>query len=118
MSTRGLYKFGDYKVYKHWDNYPTGAHEFIKNAMSLAWRLPRFEPEEFSTAFIAANKKGSGDIYMIGRHAQMDDCGAEYLYEISLDGSGVDLFVKISDESGCIFTGTLTEMGEKYGKVD
>jgi hypothetical protein len=62
MSTRGLYTFKGsnrsdcWNVYKHSDNYPTGAAEAIKLALEYAWTLPRYEADEFATAFIAANK--------------------------------------------------------------
>jgi hypothetical protein len=69
MSTRGIYTFEDatdmVHVYKHWDNYPTGAAEFIEKALALAWPLPRFEPTEFAAAFVAANKTQAGNIRLL-----------------------------------------------------
>ena len=69
MGTRGIYKFIDqrstYYVYKHWGNRPSGAAVFIQNALQLAWRLPRFEADEFSASFIAANKKEGGDVRLM-----------------------------------------------------
>lgn len=61
MSTRALYSFLDenkvaYHVYKHSDGYPTGALDAIDAAMPFAWRLPRFEADDFAAAFVAANK--------------------------------------------------------------
>jgi hypothetical protein len=46
----------EFHVYKHHDGYPTGAAEAIANAISNAWKLPRFEADEFGAAFVAANK--------------------------------------------------------------
>ena len=60
MSTRAMYSFKDqdqeFHVYKHCDGYPSGASEAISAAVGLAWPLPRFEADEFATAFVAANK--------------------------------------------------------------
>jgi hypothetical protein len=64
MGTRGIYIFEDahdeVAVYKHWDNYPRGAARFIEEAKAHAWKLPRFEPDEFGAAFVAANKCQEG----------------------------------------------------------
>ena len=63
MSTRALYSFigetaaDSWNVYKHSDGYPTGAAETLQNAVKyFAWQLPRYEPDEFAAAFIAAGK--------------------------------------------------------------
>ena len=92
MSTRGLYTFtdsdgGKFTVFKHWDNYPEGAHKFIQNALRLAWDLPRFEADEFGAAFIAANKKGGGDLRLINEATTNGDVlGIEYHYFIEPAG--------------------------------
>ncbi len=62
MSTRALYTFIDpetkqsYHVYRHHDGYPSGAAQHIRAALAYAWKLPRFEADEFAAAFVAANK--------------------------------------------------------------
>jgi hypothetical protein len=61
MSTRALYTFTDaeasWNVYKHSDGYPTGAARTLTEAAKwFAWQLPRFEADEFATAFCAAGK--------------------------------------------------------------
>lgn len=61
MATRGVYIFSDQRttpivVYRHYDNYPTGAAEALLNALPHAWPLPRFEADEFAAAFMAGNK--------------------------------------------------------------
>lgn len=60
MSTRACYVFKDsdqsIAVYKHHDGYPSGAVQFIAAAQAHAWKLPRFEADEFAAAFVAANK--------------------------------------------------------------
>jgi hypothetical protein len=81
MSTRGIYTFEDatdmVHVYKHWDNYPTGAAEFIEKALALAWPLPRFEPTEFAAAFVAANKTGEGGIRLLPCDAKPHNFAAD-----------------------------------------
>jgi len=60
MSTRAMYTFKDeyetVHVYKHCDGYPEGGLSWIANARNYAWQLPRFEPDDFASAFVAANK--------------------------------------------------------------
>ena len=60
ISTRGVYSFkdeyGTYHVYKHSDNYPTGAAKALENTLVLAWQLPRYEADEMAAAFVAGNK--------------------------------------------------------------
>ncbi len=63
MSTRGVYTFKDDRntihVYKHSDNYPTGAAEAIEEAVLFSWLASdrhRFEADDFAAAFVAANK--------------------------------------------------------------
>lgn len=71
MGTRSLYTFKDsdgqeFHVYKHWDGYPSSALPSIRNMQAYCWTLPRFEADEASAAFIAANKgKGGGDIRLM-----------------------------------------------------
>jgi hypothetical protein len=67
MGTRAIYQFTDLEdtddqcfVYKHYDNYPQGAVDFIENAKAYAWEFPRFEADEFASAFVAANKNPKG----------------------------------------------------------
>ena len=69
MSTRGLYSFTDgtpksvcYNVYRHSDNYPTGAAEVLTDALQYAWKEPRFEADEFAAAFACAGKLWSHKI--------------------------------------------------------
>ena len=71
MSTRACYRFfplngpndwpGVVTVYKHRDGYPSGAAQAIEAALSHAWPLPRFEPDEFAAAFVRGNKKSAED---------------------------------------------------------
>lgn len=86
MSTRAVYTFKDkdstYHVYKHHDNYPSEAYNFIRKALKKAWPLPRFEADEFACAFIAANKKSAGDVRLTTHHEDHGDLA--YRYEITL----------------------------------
>jgi hypothetical protein len=43
-------------VYKHHDGYPTGAAQWLNNALAFAWSLPRYEADDFAAAFVAGNK--------------------------------------------------------------
>lgn len=65
MSTRAIYTFKanpaadweqDWNVYKHHDGYPSGAAQHLLAALPFAWKLPRYESNEFAAAFIAGNK--------------------------------------------------------------
>jgi hypothetical protein len=69
MSTRACYRFvpvngsndwpGVVTVYKHMDGYPSGAAKAIEAALDFAWALPRFEPDEYAAAFVAAAKQST-----------------------------------------------------------
>jgi hypothetical protein len=100
MSTRGLYTFIDsdnteFTVFKHWDNYPSGAYGFIQNALTLAWDLPRFEADECAAAFIAANKKGGGDLRLLSADSTNGDAlGIEYHYFIRAIGDSLEVITR------------------------
>lgn len=95
MSTRGMYVFKDkyekHNVYKHYDNYPEGAAQWLANALSKAWELPRYEPDEFAAAFIAANKEKAGDVRLLksGKWDRAVPGDVEYVYEIEMDKGNV-----------------------------
>ncbi|MGH7172937.1 MAG: hypothetical protein ACRELG_21865 [Gemmataceae bacterium] len=112
MGTRAVYTFIDelncVSVYKHWDGYPTWACRDIANALPLAWPLPRFEAEEFAAAFVAANKKGRGDIYLIA--CPKAPGGLAYRYEIRCpDGQLHVRIYSCADDDQPIFEGTLED---------
>jgi hypothetical protein len=100
MSTRGLYTFIDsdnteFTVFKHWDNYPSGAYGFIQNALTLAWDLPRFEADEFAASFIAANKKGGGDLRLLNADSTNGDAlGIEYHYFVRALGDSLEVITR------------------------
>lgn len=101
LSTRAVYTFKDeydsFSVYKHYDGYPDGAREFIKEAKKFAWDLPRFEASEFATAFIRANKnEAGGDVYLTRGYETHGDLS--YRYEITRDGD--KLVVKVFEATG------------------
>jgi len=96
MGTRCLIKFKDeyntFTVYKHWDGYPSNILPLIEKAKTKAWELPRFEADEFATAFISVAKpdKGGGDVRLCNNNA---DLGQEYIYTVSLKDNKLDVKV-------------------------
>jgi len=104
MSTNAVYFFDDTfrndrgttnicAVYKQYDNYPQGAAYHIEAAKDYAWRLPRFEADEFAAAFVAANKNPKGgEVRLIPlfehtsqRQVMEDYPSCEYYYKITYD---------------------------------
>lgn len=103
MGTRCVVTFKDergeqrfFSVYKHWDGNPFNIFELLHKAKDYAWKLPRFEADEFACAFIVAAKQGSGDVYLT---TCADDHGdLSYSYYVSAkDGK---LFVTAYDYTG------------------
>ena len=96
MGTRACYTFKDEyntcHVFKHWDGYPMGAIHFLQKAKELAWKLPRFEADEFGGAFIAANKKPGGGDFRLAEH--WDRYGdLDYRYEITSKNNKLFVFI-------------------------
>lgn len=137
MGTRAIYIFEsaneEVAVYKHYDNYPQGAVDFIEKAKAYAWAFPRFEADEFAAAFVAANKnRKGGEVRLVSyiyedRHALMEDYGwNDYYYVISYEPHHKDLWIEVwqlrydmdSSDSDWVLTDELThtEMKEKYGE--
>ena len=136
MGTRAIYQFRDGDdecfVYKHYDNYPQGAVHFIEEAKGFAWKLPRFEADEFASAFVAANKsKNGGGVRLISHHFKNEgeildaNSWCEYHYIIHFDKSLKTLWVEIQEaiyqKDGSIkwetiWEGTHADMMEKYGR--
>jgi len=85
MSTRAIYTFkgfGEtYHIYKHHDGYPSGAAEALRNALAYAWKLPRYEPDDFAAAFVAGNKSlGGGGVRTAKSRTQA--CDVEFGYTV------------------------------------
>lgn len=108
MGTRAVYFFEDhdgsvYGAYKHYDNYPSGAADFIENAKSYAWDLPRFEADDFAAAFVAANKaKRGGEVRLLPMFdstsidmVMQDHRWCDYYYIVRYDMDVKDLTVEI-----------------------
>lgn len=101
MSTRALYTFkderGSYNVYKHHDGYPEGGLEALRRAAGMAWDLPRFEADDFSAAFVAANKRGGGGVDLLpsGEWKEVAPLDLEYRYELWFDSKTETLMVAI-----------------------
>ena len=108
MATRAVFTFfhqnvtnDAYSVYKHYDGYPESAASFLTKAIPYAWELPRYEPSDFSAAFVAANKQKGGDVYMTtGKDAHGD---LDYYYEI---------FPSTRNGQLCIFAYSVDNNGE------
>ena len=87
MATRAIYTFKGFgeshHVYKHFDGYPSGAAQWIEAALELAWELPRYEPDEFAAAFVAANKDRPGGIRLA--KSQTAHCDVEFAYVVEPD---------------------------------
>jgi len=135
MGTRAIYIFEDeheeVHVYKHYDNYPQGAVDFIENAKEFAWGLPRFEADEFAAAFVAANKnRKGGEVRLVNarfkdREEMLEaNHWCDYHYVISKHNSQ-DLWIEIYDRQHVdkytydwvlMDELTHTEMKEKYGE--
>lgn len=66
MGTRAIITFkdsdGEYHIFQHWDGDPDTIKANLERALKFAWPLDRFEPDEFAAAYIAANKRGEGNI--------------------------------------------------------
>ena len=138
MGTRAIYQFRDGDdecfVYKHYDNYPQGAVHFIEAAKGFAWKLPRFEADEFASAFVAANKnKAGGEVRLVSNHFNGEDdildahnwCDYYYtVYFNRLDGVQalcVEVQESFYQKDGSvkwetIWEGTHDEMMQKYGR--
>ena len=107
MGTRAVYFFEDdggmYGVYKHYDGYPQGAASHIEAAKDWAWKFPRFEADEFASAFVAANKNhAGGEIRLIPlfdhastQQVMEDHRWCDYYYRISYDSDVGDLVVQV-----------------------
>ena len=100
MGTRGVYTFKEkgqtHHVYSHWSNAPKGAAEKFQKALNsqLCWPLPRFEADEFTAGFIAANKDKPGNFRLLkGRASAVD---VEYGYTIWPDPKTHQLMLQVS----------------------
>lgn len=125
MSTRAMFTFVSgneiYHVYKRSDGDPPWAAYFIEKSKEKAWSLPRFAADDFSAAFIAANKSGGGGVYLSpAKDVEDFPSDIEFRYEISVKPGGRDLNVMAfaaGHEKGKwtkIFSGALANMIKKF----
>jgi hypothetical protein len=129
MATRGIWTFVDrdtvpeteYHVYKHWDNYPSGASACIIKVLlsKLCWEWPRWEADEFAAAFIAANKSGPGDIRLAASRHAAQDVAYGYSLWASPDGTNLRIRVVETDYWGktsetLVFEGTVMGFLEEF----
>ncbi len=85
MSTRSVVTFKQkgnptFHVYKHCDGYPDTMLPLITASLAKAWPLPRYENDEFATAFIATAKDSCGDVRLTTSYKAHGDL--DYRYEI------------------------------------
>lgn len=124
MGTRAVYSFSDdrdtHHVYKHWDGYPENALQYISFAKDRAWKLPRYEADEFAASFVAANKSGEGDIRLTSHYDKHGDL--DYRYEVRCRSNDKDLHVIIYDvdynesKYTIVDQGYLDDLLKKYTK--
>jgi hypothetical protein len=114
MGTRAVISVGDFHIFKHWDGYPSGIAEVLTKTLPLAWKLPRFEEDEFAAAFVAAAKTAPGGVrIMSSRHEAAD---VEYGYTIHNNKIKVVQTNYWDDKTTerPVFTGTFSKFIEKY----
>jgi len=126
MSTRCTVSVKDEQgvhcIYRHHDGYPEGQFGVvatIKKAYPYAWKLPRFEADDFAAALVCGWKdQGGGDVRLTKSHTTHGD--TEFQYYISQDKKTGELRLKILlPAGGCekaqvLFYGTLAEAEAKY----
>ena len=106
MSTRAIFTFKGFgethHVYKHHDGYMTGAAAALGAALKMAWTPPRYEPEEFGAAFVAANKPEGGGIRLARKRTEHVD--VEYGYTVEPDRS-IPSLLKLTVHDTCYWDG-------------
>ena len=89
MSTRGIYTFKGvgqaFHVFVHYDNYPSGAADYFRKTLTSnkVFALPRYEPDEFASGFIATIKEVSGNVRLSPTRRSYSD--VEYGYTVEPD---------------------------------
>ena len=85
MSTRAIYTFKGFgethHVFKHHDGYLSGAAKWLEAALTLAWGLPRYEPDEFAAAFVSGNKESAGGVRLAKSQTAFADVEFAYVVE-------------------------------------
>lgn len=120
MGTRAMFSFIDedntFHVYMHWDGYPSNAAASINNALTKAWKLPRFEADEFAAAFVAANKTGEGNIRLLpsGTVNGVAPPDIEYRYEVSVKKGQLHVRALSAYNDKQLFNGTLAKFCGKF----
>ena len=98
MATSATLSFHDdeesFHVYKHYDGCPGGKAGILTGLKTTleekAYGLPNFEANEFAAAYIAANKRGPGDIRL---HNGQTSGAAQYHYDVQKRNG--ELYVKV-----------------------
>ena len=123
MGTRAVFTFkddfGSHAVYKHMDGYPEGAADCLTKAIPFSWGLGRYEADDLSAAFVAANKQGGGDVYLspsVDAHGDLD-----YHYELTAAKTNGQLIIRVFHNEVAfkeIFYGRLKDFVDTYGSSD
>jgi hypothetical protein len=96
MSTHAVFQFIDedlapFNVYVHHDGYHSGAASKLRITLDCCWPLPDWEASEFAAAFVAANKRAPGGVYLLHPDADLD-CG-EYVYAVFNTTDGLKISI-------------------------
>lgn len=77
-------------IYQHWDGYPQGMAISVRNALPIAWPLPRFEADEFAAALLAGSKTEGGNLRVlgVGDWRELAPIDIEYAYVIAPGSDG------------------------------
>ena len=127
MGTRAIYTFEDgyteRHVFIHYDGYPTGAASYFRKWLEAgtSWPLPRFEADEAAAGFIAAVKRGPGNVRICS--ARFDYCDVEFGYRVTSQDGTLRVQVATTDYWGgapaehIFFDGPMTEFLDRVHEV-
>ncbi len=87
----------EFSVFKHWDGYPSNMIPLIQKSLDKAWKLPRYEADEFACAFIATAKDSSGDVRLTtspDAHGDLDYTYRVFMHNNKLHVSCRDVYTE------------------------
>jgi hypothetical protein len=92
-------KYNTIQIYRHYDGYPKAVIPELSEALKFAWKLPRFEADDFAAAIVRAWKnEGGGHIRIDGnpKAFEMTHGDIEWLYIIKQTKDG-KIIIEIYD---------------------